>query len=383
MTRTTHKHPRPAAKWQRLLCGLLAVIAGTGPLAHAQAEVSPEAACTEQIEQARREGAAQVTSMLRECHRETEELKHRQQDCQVTVPDPARERLVGAIRHLEQIRTGMAPSADDFDPIAALNAIQATLERAASAASDSAPTFPSPTVSSEASPPASEALEESPNAIALAAAERRIADLERDNQRLAAEVERLESTPAPTPLIDKAQLQTLAKTLLRPGECDEITVAVAEKGAVSVGGIVASEAVRAELRQRFDLLAAALPGSRLALELQPGGTCNIGIGGGWAALPATGSDIDRVGFSRELEALAAQLPTPVQCEALDFHAAEHAQLGPDFAPGQTPLVWCRRNETSDADIGVCKRGAYSKYWDYLGTGGRGYMAFPILRVAGE
>ncbi len=363
----------PAACRALIGCASLAAAClASAPLsADTGSDPSPDP-CADQVDQARREGAGRLTPMLRSCNEEVEALKARQQSCAEVAPDPERERIVAAIRRLEAARTGEDPPTQGFDPLAALTAIEALLE-AHGPAADTAPPTPD-------QPPA--------DAQALAAAERRVVELERRVAELNAELERRgPAAPEPiapaaaTPTVSLEQLRTLAVALLPAGDCGEITVTVADSGSVTATGIAAAEAQLAELGARFTAFETALPGSRLDVRLQPGGTCATGLGGGWTALPGADGKVTRVSFDKTIADMAATLPTPPQLETLTFQAEKHPDLGPYFATGQTPLVWCRRNTGADADIGVCKREAYGARWEFLGNRGS-YTAFPLQYASG-
>lgn len=312
--------------------------------------------CAAEVLEARKSGAAQVTSMLRDCHLQVERLQDRVGSCVAAEPDPDYQALLAQVRELDAIRTGTTPPAEGFDPLSALASIQDLL-------------------ASEET--AGDAATRADLDRALAKAEVRIAALERENARLLTAVEAAEGAPPAEPLITREQIEALAEALFKGGDCDALTVTT-DPG-ISVSGVVGSADALNALREPFAAFAAALPGGRLAVEVQPGGTCNVGIGGGWVLLPDAKGAIGRIGFGPEIEAVADNLPTPVQLEAMGFHASEHPDLGSYFQAGQTPQVWCRRDSGGRSQIGVCKREAYSEQWNFQRARGRGYTAFPVLR----
>ena len=175
-------------------------------------------------------------------------------------------------------------------------------------------------------------------------------------------------------LADEGPLEGLVLALLAPGRCDAITVALDSDGRITVSGYASDAASLGGMRGRLGLLGSISPVGRFSVEVRAGGACRESIGGGWGLLAdGSGSAVEQVTYSPELAELDA-LPRPGDLVSLSRHARRHPELGPFFARGQTPLVWCR----DDGELGICRRDGYGPEWTFQPSRGVTYSGFVVL-----
>jgi hypothetical protein len=345
---------------------ILPALLVTTPILAAEPEIAPspgDGCETQFLEAARKEGAARVTPLLRQCLEEKKQIQAQADGCEASGAEEQQAQLIEAIRRLEAIRTGNTPATEGFDAIAALDRIESFLRK-------------SPTPFAETVPPADPA-ELARMQAEVERLEAKVIELSGTNEALKRE---METMPKPTPeelgLLSTERLQGLVRALLPTGDCDEIEVAVSDSGELSVTGTASSTKAVDEMKARFVPFEKALEKARFAVTLSPGGTCNAPLGNGWSVRPDAAGKVTRLPYSRELESLIESLPTLDECKDLGFRVAQHPVLGPAFAPDLTPRVWCQ----ADGQLGICMRAAYSPNWTFRPNKGHRYTGFAILRT---
>lgn len=339
----------------RMALALIAVLAAPFCMAE-PGNTGTDVDCGAQLAEARQSGAKMVMTHLSDCNGEAETLKARLAACQSPIrphPAPAAPaELHEAIRHLYETWDGQPISADAFDPLAALAEME---------------TFTRPTeasLSNGAEKPGNETETD------LTASRQQITDL---NAQLARCETDHDEEPAP-PLLTHQQLQDMTRALLRPEDCDQVEVAVSAGGKVSVSGVAATKSSLSAMRERFTPVGEVLARTEFAVALQPGGRCNIDLGGGWSVMPNPNGKVVRVKYRNGIEGIREGLPTLDECKDLEFYVEKHPDLSPYFLSGETPMVWCRRDDR----VGICKRSFGT--WSFLSNPGNRYTGFLVIRA---
>ncbi|WP_133511098.1 hypothetical protein [Candidatus Thiosymbion oneisti] len=199
----------------------------------------------------------------------------------------------------------------------------------------------------------------------------RFANLQRRAQAL--ELRRAKAAEKLRGGLASEQIKVLIRAVVEPGPCERVDILSTGDGGLKASVIASSEPSARAMSTRLETLRDSLPKLTFDIERQPGGDCRTPLSDTWDMVPNAEGKVARIGNPTELVDIAS-LPEVGSLGDINAVAAEHPTLGPYFAPGQTPLVWCRR----DTNMGICRREAFGEQWELRVDRGGSYTGFLLL-----